>query len=335
MPASTLTNTEHHSLVSVIIPAFNAEACIGRTIESVITQTYRHMEIIVVDDASTDRTAEIVDAYAQRDDRIRVFRCSHRGIPATRNFAASKANGDWIAPVDNDDLWHRTKIERQMAALHGSGGSVGVVYCWSVGINENDAVVFPDFARATATGKVWEAMVANNLPGHGSSPLIRRACFDAVGGYPEDNPRSDDWQLYIALADICEFALVPQHLVGYRLRADSSSRHYRLMEASVHAMTHWIVERWPEVSRKLLSRRTYNAYCYLAFVAARQGDYIQALKYRMTAYRARPAMAFTPSSLGFILLMIGQRLGIHRYYNAFWRTPLLWEGARHLHRDES
>lgn len=100
-------------LVSVIIPAFNAAATIVEAIESVQHQTYRRLEILVVDDGSADGTDATVAEIARHDKRVRLIRLPNRGIAAARNHALSVSQGCWIAPIDADDLWHPTKLARQ------------------------------------------------------------------------------------------------------------------------------------------------------------------------------------------------------------------------------
>lgn len=314
-------------LVSVVVPAYNAQAYLGRTLESVSRQSYRNIEIVVVDDGSTDGTAGVIADAARRDDRIRSYPGPHRGTAAARNLGASRASGELLAPCDADDLWHPAKLERQVAALARASERTGVVYCWSDGIDEDDRVIFPGWKRATARGAVFHDMVADSLPGCGSVPLIRRRAFEAAGGYPERSAPNDDWPLFIALAAISEFEVVPEVLVGYRLRSNSVSGDYELMERTLAADTRWIAETWPGTPRRVLRRRAYTVACYLSFLAARRGEVMRALRYRLRAVAARPAELASASWIGFHYLWVAQLLGVRRYYWAFWRRPARWAGA--------
>ena len=114
---------EAKPLVSVIMPSYNAEKYIKEAIESVIAQTYKNWELFVIDDGSTDRTAEIARSYAEKDSRIILHRNSHNmGTAKTRNTGIKLANGEWIATLDSDDMWHLEKLEIQLkkAAKTGS-----------------------------------------------------------------------------------------------------------------------------------------------------------------------------------------------------------------------
>jgi len=320
-------------LVSVIVPALNSARFIGRTLQSIVSQSHRQLEIIVVDDGSVDDTPSIVSGYAQSDGRIRLYSRRHGGAPAARNFAASQARGAFLAPCDSDDLWHPEKIALQLAALRASPVNAGVAYCWSVGIDEDDAVILPNWAHSTDEGNVLHAMMANSLPGSGSSPLIRRACFDAVGGYPENVPNADEWQLYIALAGVCEFSVVRRHLVGYRFRRGQISSNVAGMADSLARTTSWIVSKWPDTPAEVLGRRAYVVNCYLAFLAARQRRFRAAFRYRIMAWTARPAEIFSLAMLDFLLLLVGQACRVERYYYCFWRPPTTWEPAKRLRKE--
>jgi glycosyltransferase involved in cell wall biosynthesis len=104
-------------LISVIIPAYNAERFIGRTLSSALNQTFKDIEVIVVNDGSTDKTQLIVENFAVNDRRVRLFNTINRGVAMARNFGIENARGTYVAFLDADDLWHPTKIERQFNAL--------------------------------------------------------------------------------------------------------------------------------------------------------------------------------------------------------------------------
>src|SRR5690348_10023041 len=104
-------------LVSAIMPVRNGEKFIGRTLESVLGQRYRELEVIVVDDGSTDGTTAIVEEMARRDRRVRLLSMTPGGVARARNFGIANARGILIAPIDADDIWHPEKLARQVEAL--------------------------------------------------------------------------------------------------------------------------------------------------------------------------------------------------------------------------
>src|SRR5205085_7650195 len=101
----------------VLIPVGDGAASIREALESALGQTYRRIEVIVVDDGSRDRTPEIVEERARRDARLRLVTQANRGVAAARNRALSSATGELVAPLDADDLWDPSKIERQVARM--------------------------------------------------------------------------------------------------------------------------------------------------------------------------------------------------------------------------
>ena len=110
-------------VVTVVIPSYNSEKLIGRTIQSVLDQTWQDLEIIVVDDCSKDTTCSIVSRFIDSDDRIRLIKLSvnNGGPAAPRNVGVEAAKGDWIAFLDSDDIWHPQKLELQMAVAKLEG----------------------------------------------------------------------------------------------------------------------------------------------------------------------------------------------------------------------
>ena len=117
-------------LVSVVVPAYNAGATIDATLDSVRAQSYRHLEILVVDDGSSDDTAARVERHAAADPRVRLLRQPNAGVAAARNLGLRAARGAYVAPIDADDLWHPHKVERQVRMLEHGPPALGMVYTW-------------------------------------------------------------------------------------------------------------------------------------------------------------------------------------------------------------
>jgi glycosyltransferase involved in cell wall biosynthesis len=311
------------TLISVIIPAYNAAPFIGRALASVLGQTHRALDVVVVDDGSSDASAAIVGAIAEDDPRVRLIRAANIGVSATRNLAIANARGDLIAPVDADDIWHPKKLERQLAVLNASGPKVGVVYCWSVGIDEEDRVILPTWNDSTIIGDVLCDIVVKGIVGNGSTPLIRKKYIEAVGGYDETLALCEDWKFYTALAGVCEFAVVPEYLTGYRLHAQSASMDVLAMEKAIEQVTDWVVKTWPRLPRDILRDRSHTVDAYLAFLAIRERKFLHALHFLGAALRARPDRLFTLSYLQLYFLLLAHAIGVRCYRWDFWRRPVL------------
>jgi hypothetical protein len=231
MPLSMPQNPQ----IAVIVPAFNAERTIARTLESVCGQTFRDIEIVVVNDGSTDGTKPIVADFAARDPRIRMISQANLGVGAARNAGVRNTNAPFVAPIDADDIWHPTKIEKQLQRMIRNEG-IGVVYAWSRVINDEDHVYRSQFT-VRATGRVFGLMIQTNFIGNGSSPLIRRHLLEQIGGYDTSlHARGaqgcEDWKAQLLLAEICDYDVVPEFLIGYRRSGRTMSSDTDMMARS-------------------------------------------------------------------------------------------------------
>jgi hypothetical protein len=248
-----------HPLVAVIVPAYNSEATLDETLRSVRSQTHRALEVLVVDDGSTDGTAAVAERHVGEDHRVRLIRQPNGGVAKARNRAIAEAKADLIAPVDADDLWHPEKIERQLAALD-SHPNVGLVYTWFAKIDQLGRIIELE-QRAVSEGNVLAALCVTNVVGHASSPLMLRAAIEKAGGYDESlrargAQGCEDNELYLAIASDYDFALVREFLVGYRDMPQGMSSDYRQMLRSRDLSVQPTLRRHPELAGQLQVGRT-------------------------------------------------------------------------------
>ncbi|MGL4503477.1 MAG: glycosyltransferase family 2 protein, partial [Planktothrix sp.] len=193
------------SEISIVIPAYNAQETIQKTIESVLNQTVQDFEIIVVNDGSTDST---LDAVSQiHDPRIRVFSYPNSGAASTRNQGFKHSSGEYIAFLDADDLWANNKLELQLKALQNNP-QAAVAYSWTDYIDESGEFLRPG-THVTKNGNVYPALLVQNFLESGSNPLIRREAFAEVGGFDPSLLGGQDTDLYIRLAARYPFIGVP------------------------------------------------------------------------------------------------------------------------------
>ena len=257
-------------LVSVIVPAYNAAGTIERTLASALKQTYSNLEVLVIDDGSTDDTAKLVRRMAVRDDRIKLLQKLNGGLVSARNHGIAHANGDFIAPLDADDLWHPDKLKKQVATMRGG---IGLVYCWSRAIDEQDRVLF-DLAACTLRGNVYAALIIKNFL-HSGAPLVRRSCIAHVGGYDSGlSARGadccEDLQFNLDIAEQYDFDLVPEFLSAYRLHPGTMSRNLDAMLRSHKVVVNGARARHPELPGKLF--RWADAHQHLEFGLVQLGD---------------------------------------------------------------
>jgi len=243
-------------LVSIITPAYNAERFIAETLASARTQTYGNLEIIVVDDGSTDGTQSVVEGIAAVDRRVQLLRQPNRGVAAARNLGIERARGEFIAPLDADDIWHPEKIARQVAAMREGGAKVGMVYTWSVRIDETRHTLTRPSNVPDYKGNVYPFLVLYNFVGNGSTPLLRRSAVLEVGGYDQSlrargGEGCEDQLLYLILAERYEAALVPAFLVGYRMSTSNMSNNTRQMSRGHDLVIEAVRARHPELPLRL------------------------------------------------------------------------------------
>jgi glycosyltransferase involved in cell wall biosynthesis len=250
-------------LVSVIIPAFNAEATISATLASVLKQTWTSFEVIVVDDGSTDRTAEIVEDIARTDIRIRIYRQKNLGAAEARNAGVRESAGEWIAPLDADDLWNPDTLERELRQAQSAGNKVAVIYSWSTTIGVDD-LPLGGVSMASLHGRVFSTLLCHNFLGNGSCTLVRRSALESVGGYRQRYSPMEDWDLYLRLAEQYEFVPVKRFLIRYRHSVLSASSNCELMAEAQVRMLADIQRRNPDVPSWLCRFSQSNLYVYFA-----------------------------------------------------------------------
>jgi glycosyltransferase involved in cell wall biosynthesis len=234
-------------LVSVIIPAHNAEPYIRATLDSVFAQTYPKVEVIVADDGSTDRTRECIAEYGDRVTYL--YGTNRKGASRPRNMALQAAAGDLIVPLDSDDVLLPDRIAREVDFMLAHP-SVGLVYS---DYREFDNPDWEDthFSRsgllsarlrqlpAGATGLVLEPHDASDILltenfGH-SSPMVRRHVARAVGGYDESATLSEDFWFGFCIASAYPIAVMPQ--VGWHKR-----NHPLNQSSNVPRILNWKIE---------------------------------------------------------------------------------------------
>lgn len=197
--------------VAVIIPTYNRAHVIGRALRSVLNQTFKNLEVIVVDDGSTDDTQKLVESFV--DPRVRYLRCeANQGATAARNLGIKNTSAEFIAFQDSDDEWLCEKLEKQMAVFAQAGDNIGVVYCGFFRVDGKKAAYYPSDAVLKKTGNVLESLLRGNFVTT-QAAVVRRECFRSSGMFDERLPRYQDWELFIRLAKHYEFICVDEPLL--------------------------------------------------------------------------------------------------------------------------
>ncbi len=273
-------------LVSTIIPAYNAQDFIAETIESALAQTYADHEIIVVDDGSTDRTCEIVDAYR---DKVRLIRQENAGPAAARNRGVQESTGEWIAFLDADDLWYENKLTTQIqragetGALFVYANRISIGDCEHVSKLQSDAVELVE-------GDIFTKLLVGNVITL-SSVLLRKDVFVEAGGFNEDLSLKavEDWELWLRISEKHEIALCREPLLEYRFHTDGISRSVATMEQNLFNVLEIAMEtpRGREISKSTRSKAYAAAWSVLGWSASAENPR-SAMKYYIRAWRYAP-----------------------------------------------
>lgn len=207
-------------LVSVIIPAYNAESTVAATIRSALQQTYVRREVIVVDDGSTDRTASTVATFGSR---VNLVRQANAGVSAARNRGVEEARGAVVAFFDADDTWHPAKLALQVAALQRPG--VGAAICDVEYVDVHGVTLgVSDYREALGTLEFGVAEALRHLQFTGSYLAARRDLVCRLGGFDEALRTAEDIDMILRLSAVERVRVVDFPLLRYRVADDSLSR---------------------------------------------------------------------------------------------------------------
>ncbi|MBB3891671.1 glycosyltransferase involved in cell wall biosynthesis [Phenylobacterium haematophilum] len=262
------------NLVSVVVPAYNATATLAETLRSALRQTHADLEVIVVDDGSKDGTRALAESFAAEDPRVRVISKPNGGVAAARNAGIDAARGDFIAPLDADDLWHPDKLRLQLERFTNGPASLGLVYNWYRRIDTSGRIIDAS-AAPVVEGWVLYRHLDWNFVSNGSTPLIRRSALGDLRYDPGLNAANaqgcEDYLIQLQVALKHQFACVPAYLTGYRRTDGAMTEDVGRMIRS-HIQMYRVM--WPELddtARNLARRRMATFFAEYARNRARRG----------------------------------------------------------------
>lgn len=247
-------------MISVIIPTYNAERTILKTITSVLQQTFSDFELIVINDGSTDQTLELLSTV--KDPRLKFFSYPNGGVAVARNHGISHATGDLIAFLDADDLWTPDKLELQLASLQ-QHPEAGVVYSWTYNMDEKGES-FSAGNHFFYIGNVYAQLLVDNFIVNGSNCLIRRQAFESVGEFDPSVTGADDWDYWLRLALHWPFVVVPKPQIFYRQSSGSVSSKVEVMEKNLLRVIEKGFQAAPPGMQSLKNQSLAHTYRYLA-----------------------------------------------------------------------
>lgn len=267
----TCRSRSRSPIVSVVLPARDAESTITETVESVLTQTLRELELIVVDDGSVDGTVACVQGAADR--RVRIVSTEKRGLGAARNTGLEGALGEFVAFIDADDVWSRDKLETHVDALRRRPDAA-FCYSWTVFVDGAGRYLFAKKPEHVE-GEVGDALLREYFLASGSNLFVRRDVALAVGGFDEQLGAAQDWDFALKLAPRGRLLLVPRYQVFYRIAEGSLSSNAELSAVDCSTVTQRAAQReTPAVGALRASQRKIRAYqCFLLLTRSGERDF--------------------------------------------------------------
>ena len=225
-------------LVTVAICTYNGERYLAATLNSVLTQTYPNMEVVIVDDGSSDGTVSIIRQHAECDSRIRWFTQKNSGLPASRNYAFAQARGEWIAIIDQDDLCYPERLVRQIAVANAYP-SAGLVFCDTHHIDEMDQIIGNHLTSFTLPDSfIPKGVVASLLLTKGcyvstQACFIKHSTVNQLGPLDESLRYACDYEYFIRAGLEFDFAYTRDVLAAWRIHPgqESATNRNRFKEA--------------------------------------------------------------------------------------------------------
>ena len=274
---------ENKPLVSIIMPAYNAEKTIVESIESVLRQTYRNWELIVVNDGSKDSTSEVV--LAINDERVRLIEQENGGVANARNNGINNSTGEYIAFLDSDDLWVEEKLERQLGTIEGGEHKMCFAKTWCFRENSNQTSdcfvnVSLDFDDRD------KILIYDFIPI--LTVLLAKDVLDEVGYFDETLRGVEDWDLWIRVLQKYDVVYLDEFLAKYRISSIGLSGNFE---------KHFIEEEkvWMKhidlYSKEISSYRQWFADKKQTIIAKQNKDIYNFLKYLSKLLR-RPILLF-------------------------------------------
>ena len=216
-------------MVSIIVPVYNGAQYIEKTVKTLLVQSFRAFEILLINDGSSDNSAELIDELAATNEQVRVFHKANGGVANARNFGIEHAQGEFVAFCDQDDLWLEQKLEKQVPLF--SNPDVGLVYCGAKTEYElYNKTRNPGF-KGKKRGRVYDAMIQQNMLTC-CTAVARKSAVAEVGGFDDDRRLMgvDDWHLWIKLSAFFEVDFVAENLAVHVFHGDN----YSLNDKKMH-----------------------------------------------------------------------------------------------------
>ncbi len=263
--------------VSVVVPAYNVSHYIEDALRSLQHQSFKEFEVLIVDDGSTDNTAEIVKPYVKSDPRFQLWQKQNGGLSSARNHGIRHARGEYIALLDGDDVYHPDKLARHVATLNHHP-EVGVVYSASQAIRDDGKPTPIYLSGKPVHSEPLLALLCKNFIGHGSNAVFRRSLINEVGEFDETLRSSEDIDFWLRIATTrkWQFYREKSTLCYYRVRPSGLSFNVAQMQRCTEQVIQSAYQRSPQLVKPMLPTAYAYMYRYLARLSLQGGNLDQA-----------------------------------------------------------
>jgi len=293
---SEARETPEHPTISVIIPVYNQAQFLGHAMDSVLAQTWKDFELIVVDDGSTDGSGEVAQQYGSR---VRCVRKANGGGASAVNAGVRVAKGSWIAILPSDDLWEPSKLQRQWGYIAGHPEAAFVYSDYSI-VDVNGKKQ-RDTSHPVPSGRSRQRL--HLLRGcfiNGGSVLLRKSLFEEIGGFDEGNRYAPDYDYWLRVTERYPAVRIPEPLLRYRVHGGQDSMRFRAIWTATYQVVRKFLRREPaRVILTVMVLRLYDQAKDLLIrlssarspreVAQHLGTVLETLKVLVNPYVARKA----------------------------------------------
>lgn len=327
-------------LVSVVIPSYNRAYIVGHAIESVLRQTYKNVEVVVIDDGSSDDTKSVVTAF---DERVRYIYQPNAGIAVARNSGIAAARGEFVAFLDSDDVWLPWKLEAQLSVLR-QRPEIGMIWTDMTAVDESGTVVeaeylrtfyqasfrhtrieqicepagmlrafFPDAPRSAAahpvyTGSIHSHMFMGNIV-HTSTVVVRREWARRIGGFDlEMRPAGEDYDFHFRITGCGPVAFIDAPSILYRVNAEDQVTAPRVVvhiaRGNLRTVLRTLEEQGASIRlpRRKINHRVAESYAWLGTELLKTGSRTEAARHLWRSLAIRPLQPTTAATLAFCFL---------------------------------
>lgn len=270
-------------MISVIVPIYNVERYLRQCIDSILCQTYRDLEILLIDDGSQDSCGEICDEYAKRDNRIRVFHTKNNGLSAARNLGLRRARGEFIGFVDSDDWIESNMYESLLRQLEKTGADISNCGAWRE--YQKNRYDYNNFDGLFVERESIHALILGQISNAAWNKLYKRNCWSGIC-FPDGHNHEELATIYKNLLKAHSVSCIPDHLYHYRMREGSivhTSSMNNLKDYWIAAHERYLnLSKLPEIKNdkgitdkleKLVANAAFKSWRWIYGIPYEQRDY--------------------------------------------------------------